>query len=299
MSAPEPRATPRARGEPAVSPRRHSNLRLATFRAVERLLALLGGRRAYVRRRLSPGRLAWRVEEYRAPDLPRGLHGFRIAQLSDLHGGAFLSPGDLGHAIELVRREGPDLVVLTGDYLTHEPEEALALAPALAGLQARFGVFAVLGNHDYRFRREGEIVRAFGSVGIRFLRDASVRFDVAGGGLALVGLEDLEEGRRVDLARARAKVRPGDFEVHLCHNPLGAPVLARAGARIVLSGHTHGTQIDLPLLRRLGPVHPGARVELGRCTLFTCRGLGVVGAPIRVGAPAEVLLLRLLREPLA
>ena len=68
---------------------------------------------------------------------------------------------------------------------------------------------------------------------------------------------------------------------------------AARGARVVLSGHSHGTQVDLPFLRDLGPSHPGLRVELGGATLVVSRGLGVIGAPLRVGVPAEVVVLRL------
>jgi len=70
-------------------------------------------------------------------------------------------------------------------------------------------------------------------------------------------------------------------------------VLATERTAVVLSGHTHGNQVDLPLLRRLGPTHPGLRLELGRATLIVSRGLGVVALPLRVGAPAEVVRVRL------
>ena len=79
----------------------------------------------------------------------------------------------------------------------------------------------------------------------------------------------------------------------LCHNPNGAPALARNGCVAVLSGHTHGHQIDLPLVRRAAPAHPGDRIERGATTCITTTGLGAIGVPIRIHAPTEVVLLEL------
>jgi len=92
-------------------------------------------------------------------------------------------------------------------------------------------------------------------------------------------------------------VQAGDVEIVLCHNPRGASAIAGAGCTAILSGHTHGTQVDLPLLRRLGPQHPGLRLELGPTTLIVSRGLGVVAVPLRVGVPAEVVYVRLEGSP--
>lgn len=278
---------------PRVEPRRHGELRLAFFRAVERSCVLLGGRRLYRARHLARGRFALREEWVRVEQLPAALEGFLVAQLSDFHGGPFLGRGDLAAVVEAVNEREPDLCALTGDYITHRWHDALPLAEDLGRLCARHGTFAVFGNHDYRKREERLIAQAYGGVGIRFLCNESARIAVGDATLAVVGLEDLEEARQVDLDAARRGLRPGDVELLLCHNPLAAAQLARAGCAAILAGHTHGTQIDLPFLRELGPKHPGARVELGPTTLIVNRGLGVVGLPLRVGAPAEVVLLRL------
>jgi predicted MPP superfamily phosphohydrolase len=114
--------------------------------------------------------------------------------------------------------------------------------------------------------------------------------------VAFVGLEDLEEGRVVDLEAARAGLRAGDVEVVLCHNPLGARAIGRAGCAAILSGHTHAGQIDLPLARNVGPIHPGLRVLVGETLLVVSRGIGAVGLPLRIGAPAEIVHLRLTRR---
>jgi hypothetical protein len=278
----------------AQAPRRFTDTRLALFRGAEHASALLGGRALYRRRWLAPGRLAVREEVARVPGLHPALEGLTIVQLSDLHAGPFLGAGDLAHAVERANALEPDVIALTGDFVTHAWTDVLSVAPDLARLTAREGVFGVFGNHDYHGRYEARIEAAL--PGVRFLRNAAARIERAGAALALVGLEDLEEGRAVDIERARADVRAGDVEVVLCHNPLGARALARPGCAAILAGHTHGAQVDLPGLRRLGPCHPGARLLLGGTLVVVSRGLGALGLPVRVRAPAEIVRLTLVRS---
>ena len=169
----------------------------------------------------------------------------------------------------------------------------MPIAADLGRLRARHGVLAVFGNHDYKGRREGQIAAELASQGVDVLRNEARRCDTGAGVLAVVGLEDVEESKGVDLAGARADLQSGDVELVLCHNPLAAPLLAREGCAAVLSGHSHGTQVDLPVLRTSGPPHPGTRLRLGPTTLIVSRGLGVVVVPVRVAAPSEIVVVRL------
>jgi predicted MPP superfamily phosphohydrolase len=253
----------------------------------------IGGRWLYRSRHLAAGRFVERFETVLVPGLDPALEGLTIAQLSDLHAGAFLGSGDLSAVVAAVARRCPDMVVITGDMIAHHWEESLTVLDDLAQLQSPLGTYAVFGNHDYRGRNEGRIAEAYAERGIRFLRNECERFEMGNGVLALVGLEDLEEAKDVDLDKARGPVQVGDVEIVLCHNPRGASAIAGAGCTAILSGHTHGTQVDLPVLRRLGPQHPGLRLDLGTTTLIVSRGLGVVAVPMRVGVPAEVVYLQL------
>ncbi|MFN0242657.1 MAG: metallophosphoesterase [Planctomycetota bacterium] len=280
---------------PRATPRRFSPLRLAFFRSVEHVSASLGGRAFYRWWHLRTGRFRMREETIAVRGLPREWHGYTIAQLSDFHGGSFVRAGDLRDVVASVNRIQPDLCVLTGDFVTHRWDESLGVLADCAGLRARDGVFGVFGNHDYRGRLEGRIADAYSARGIRMLRNEGVRIRRGDASLALVGLEDLEEARAIDPDAARAGLSDCDVEILLCHNPSAARALAHERCAVILSGHTHGGQIDLPLLRRLGPPHPGARVRLGATTLVVSRGLGVVGFPLRVGSPAEVVVVRLVR----
>ena len=276
--------------------RRHTLARRAAVRACEVGARAVGAAALYRRNHLARGRLVVRRETLAIANLPRGLDGFRVVQLSDIHAGPFIGSGDLAPVIDAALELAPHAIAITGDLITHAWSDVLAIAADLGRLRAQHGVFAVFGNHDYRGRREGEIASALEPLGITFLRNASRRIEVEGGALAVVGVEDLEEAKLIDLAAARAGVRDGDFELVLCHNPQGAPFVARERCVAVLAGHTHGHQIDLPFARRAGPAHPGTRVRLGATTLIVSRGLGAIGLPLRVGAPAEIVLVELRRS---
>ncbi len=269
-------------------PRRHSLVRRAMVRSIELACRTLGGRAFYRWRFLGPGRLVERCETLRVAGFPRAL---RVAQLSDLHAGSFLGRGDLRHVLERVGAHAPDVIALTGDFITHSPRELERVLDDIGRLRAPLGVFAVLGNHDYRGRQDPWIVAQLAARGVRTLRNESVRLELGGGALCVVGVEDLEESKQLDFAAARADVRAGDFELVLSHHPALAQYAARERCIAVLSGHTHGAQLDLPLLRRAGPAHPGLRVEFGPTTLIVSRGLGAIGVPLRLGAPAEVLIV--------
>lgn len=278
-----------------LRPRRHGRLRRAAVWTVEHASAWLGGRALYRVRHLRQGRFLVREERVALRGLAPALEGFTIAQLSDLHAGTFLREGDLSDVVAHANALGPDLAVLTGDFITRHWSESLLVRGDLARLVARHGTYAVLGNHDYKDRAEGRIVASYADVGVRVLRNEGVRLVDERGGVGLVGVEDLEESKELDLAAARAGLAEGEPEIVMCHNPRGVLPLARVGVGLVLSGHTHGTQLDWPFLRRAGPPHPGLRLELGATTLVVSRGLGVIGVPLRIGAPAELVVVRLTR----
>lgn len=275
------------------TPRRYGAWRGRLVGAVERLAVGLGGHALYRRRHLRRGAFLVRRVELSVPGLPPALEGLCCAQLSDLHAGPFLRSGDLRDVVDAVQAEAPDFVFLTGDLITHDWRDAEALIADLGALRPRLGTLAVFGNHDYRGRMEGEIARLLASVGVRVLRNEGVRFPVADAYVAVVGLEDLEESRSVEVELARMGLQPEDVELVLCHHPAGGPALARPRCAAVFSGHTHGGQLDLPVLGTLGPAHPGLSVALGSTRLLVNRGLGTIGAPLRFRAPSEILVVRL------
>jgi len=227
--------------------------------------------------------------------LPDKLDGFRIVQLSDLHLGPLTSGEQLRRAMEVANNLDPDIIALTGDYISHERHYAAPCAELVGRLRARCGVFAVLGNHDH-WTDAALITDLFRSEGIRVLVNEGMRFEKDGSSFWLAGVDDTMVGLE-DLSLALAGARRDEMKLLLAHNPIILRRAARAGVDLVLSGHTHGGQVALRsernasgrprrrLLRGLG--------RQGETQIYVTRGLGTVILPIRYGCPPEVSLLEL------
>jgi uncharacterized protein len=230
---------------------------------------------------------------------PESLSGLRVAVISDLHTGAPHVPLDKVHrVVERVSREGPDVVALLGDYADPRvlgatrvsPEE---LAGALGELSAPLGVVAVLGNHDWV---EGgpAMAAALRNAGIVVLENNAVE---VGRGLWVAGVADASE-RTPSVSESLAPVPDDAPVILLSHDP---DVFPRVPARVALtlSGHTHGAQVDLPLVRekatpsRFGARYAGGLFDEDGRLLFVSRGVGTSWLPVRFLAPPEVALLEL------
>lgn len=191
--------------------------------------------------------------------LPQSLQGTKLVQLSDFHfDGLRLSNQLLQQAIEATNQAEPDLILLTGDYITHDPAPIYDLAYRLKDLQSRAGVYAVLGNHDlYHPTAQIKVSAALSGVGIEVLWN-QVAYPL-GDGLALVGLCDFwSEHFSPELVMAQ--VRPELPRIVLSHNPDSAETLKQWRVDLQLSGHTHGGQVVIP---GSGPV-VGGFLEWGR-----------------------------------
>lgn len=228
--------------------------------------------------------------------LPAAFDGFVIAHLSDLHAGPFLDAASLEPAIAATAAAAPDLLAITGDLITHDADEGVALAASLGRIRPRHGGYLVFGNHDYHARREGEIAAAFAEHGIRALRNEGTAIELDGARLWVAGIEDVEEGKVVDLDRALRGRRDGDRTLLLAHHPDSAERLTGRAVDLVLSGHTHGGQIVVAgrsLIGSLRSRYPTGLHTIAGTKLFVTAGLGVLVVPLRVGAPPEVALLTL------
>jgi predicted MPP superfamily phosphohydrolase len=228
----------------------------------------------------------------RIPGLPRVLDGYVIAQVSDLHTGAFIGERELEEGLSLVRRARPDLVVVTGDVVDFDPVYAPLAARRLAELPARDGVTAILGNHD-QYAGGDKVTAALRGAGVDVMRNTGkVVRPGDGGGFALLGVDDVSFGRRGDLGPrldlALAAVAPDLPRILLSHQPVTVDLWpGRVAAQ--LSGHTHGGQIN-PGFSPLGLLmkYVAGAYSVGGTTLYVNRGFGTVGAPSRIGAPPEV-----------
>jgi uncharacterized protein len=189
-------------------------------------------------------------------DLPRSLDGFRVAHLTDFHFDGFrLSPALLAEAIAAVNAAEPDLIALTGDYVTHEPEVIHRLIPFLQNLKHRDGIYAVLGNHDLlRPHSRSVITKALQNGGVSVLWD-DVQF-LHQGAIAVVGLQDYWSPR-FNPAPVMANIPEHLPRIVLSHNPDSAQSLRKWRVDLQLSGHTHGGQIVIP---GIGPVVNGLKL---------------------------------------
>ena len=240
-------------------------------------------------------------------DLPPGLDGLRLAQISDLHAGPLVHPDLVARWRLLAQAERPELLLLTGDIVDSLPEEARIVADAFRDFPAPLGRFAILGNHDY-FTDPRPIWRTMEEGGFQFLENRWSLVYRNGSRMALVGLQDpmARHGHFRDIRygpgpspQIATEGLPEDvWRLCLNHRPSDWNLARRTGARLTLSGHTHGGQINLipgvnsALL--MGRYAQGL-YNKGNQSLYVSRGLGVVGIPVRIGAPPELTIITLRR----
>lgn len=239
------------------------------------------------------GRHDFRIEEVvvKLPKWPRALDGYTIAQISDIHVGAFIGERELGEGFELVKRIRPDLLVATGDLVDHEAHVLGLLLAQMEGVGARDGLFAILGNHDH-YAGADEVAAGFERSRVRLLHNGHVRLRSNDGrGFALAGVDDLA-GRRIgagpDLRRALAGLDRDTPRILLAHQPQYFDE-AMGSIDLQLSGHTHGGQIN-PGFRPAAAVmkYVSGRYDDEGSVLYVNRGYGTTGPPTRVLAPPEI-----------
>ena len=179
------------------------------------------------------------------PGLPKSLQNTKLVQLSDFHyDGLLLSEELLTQTIAASNQINPDLVLLTGDFVTHNPKPISQLARRLKNLQSRAGIYAVLGNHDLYFpQSKAEITNALTDVNIQVLW-SQVAYPL-GSHLALVGLPDFWS-KEFNPASVMDSLDADIPRVVLSHNPDSAEILQKWRVDLQLSGHTHGGQVVIP-----------------------------------------------------
>ena len=226
--------------------------------------------------------------------LPARLDGFKIAQLSDLHRGLDVGEEQISGAVDLALREEPDVVALTGDFVSGSAEYAFSCAGLLSPLLRAGRVFASLGNHDHWTDAE-TVAQAVASVGITVLRnDAREMAD----GLWMAAVDDVWE-QKADLDRALWPVPAEAGVVLMAHEPDYADSVAADGkVGLQLSGHSHGGQVRLPFfgaiaLPYLAEKYDCGPYELRGMSLYVNRGVGLIQPAVRFNCRPEVTLITL------
>ena len=232
--------------------------------------------------------------------LPQAFDGYRILQISDLHGGSRLVAASVSARLEAAAGLDPDLVVFTGD-LAARAERVKSVAQALGRLRARDGLLAVLGNHDHWVGEE-RVVSALAGAGFTVLRNEHRPIEHNGDVIYLVGVKDPTYLRQDNLPAALQGVPDGPVVILLSHSPdvVRRPLAGRAS--LILSGHTHGGQMVFPwtgplyVPTRLGRWRMAGLVTVDGRVVYINRGLGEVFPPMRLNCPPEVALITLRRS---
>ena len=251
--------------------------------------------------------------------LPPAFDGFRIGQISDIHAGSFTTRHAMAKGIWYLQHEAPDVVLFTGDLVNARAEECDPFMDILEHIQAPYGVYAVLGNHDYggyekwssRQAREANFNRVldvFEKLGWDLMLNENRVLEHRGSAIALAGVENWGRQSRMpkkgDLEQALKGTGDLDTRILLSHDPTHWKDLVLPHPKhihLTLSGHTHGAQFGLHTKRiQWSPVQyvykhwSGLYQEDGQY-LYVNRGFGYHGFPGRIGMPAEITIIQLQR----
>jgi uncharacterized protein len=232
--------------------------------------------------------------------LAPGLEGLRILQLSDIHMGAFLNERELAKVVDAAMEHRAHLAVITGDLISMRGDPLDACIRQLARVKADAGVFGCMGNHERYALAEDYCEEAAARVGIRFLRKQAQVLRFGGDALNLAGVDHQSRfgGKKYLVAAGNLKA-PDALNLLLSHNPDVLPAAASQGWDLMLSGHTHGGQINVEILDRsitparfITPYIYGT-YRAQNTTAYVTRGIGTIGIPTRIGAPPEITVIRL------
>lgn len=233
------------------------------------------------------------------PSLPPSFDGLTVLQASDIHSGLSMDPATLRKLVQQMNALRPDLILLTGDYISASMKDLDPFLSAFASLSAPLGTIASLGNHEYMYGRIDTIKGGIEEIGVTVLENGSVALARGADEIRIAGIADIRFGQP-DLDRA-LDGPDGLFTILLSHRPEIFPTAARRGVSLTLSGHYHGGQLALSLpgvtlsaAHLVTPYPEGLFVE-GKGLLYVNRGIGTTGPPVRLHARPELTLITLAR----
>ena len=234
-------------------------------------------------------------------DLPPALHGFKIAQISDMHVGPTIKRPAMKYVVATINKLEVDVVAITGDLVDGNVYELSRHVAPLAGLRSRHGTFFVTGNHEY-YSGVHPWLKYLPTLGVRVLLNEHVILLHHHAPIVLAGVTDFSAARyetshRTDVALAITGAPRAAVKVLLAHQPRSATAAVAAGFDLQISGHTHGGQF-LPwnfFVRLQQPFTAGLH-RVKNMLVYVSRGTGYWGPPKRFGSPSEITLLRLVNQ---
>ena len=262
-------------------------------------------------------RLNYQVRRIEIPvaNLPDALDGMKIAQLSDIHLSGYISRDDVRRAVYMANDLSADLSVVTGDFITGASDPLAECIEEIRKLAAPLGIYGCNGNHEIYAKAEDDAERLFSQAGMKLLRKENALISFRGAQLNLIGVDYQRErgpgGIKIQtLAGVEKLVRRDMPNILLSHNPNSFNRAAELGIELSLAGHTHGGQVQVEILdHRLSPARfitnyiaglysrplglHGNEQAAKSSHLYVNRGLGTVGAPVRLGVPPEITQITL------
>jgi hypothetical protein len=264
------------------------------------------------------GRFDFTVRKFTLPfrNLPKKFDGLRVVQFSDFHLGSFIHHEDeVEKAIELINAEKPDILMFTGDFVNNVAQEADRFYGSFGKLKSKYGMFSILGNHDYgdyvRWSSDeakksnlNKLISDQRDVGLDMLLNESRKLKIDDQYIEILGVENWglpPFPQYGDLNKALSQTDQNSFKILLSHDPThwDAEVLGRTKIDLTLSGHTHGAQFGIEIPGwRWSPVSMrykrwGGLYEEDNQKLFVSTGIGFIGFPGRVGMPPEIVVMEL------
>jgi predicted MPP superfamily phosphohydrolase len=232
------------------------------------------------------------------PHIPQALSGFSIAQITDVHLGRWVKPHHLAQLVQYINDLQPSMVALTGDYVGYDKNDLPRCIDVFDQLQSP--TYAVLGNHDH-WASTQLATASFLKTSATLLSNERRELLHNGVTVEIVGVDDAVT-KHADVPRAFSGVDPSRFCIALNHVPSIADQCIRAGAHLVLSGHTHGFQFNIPrvthrIAQTLGTRFYSGPYRIDDAFLYISRGLGSASWPRRLRAPSELTLFTLQHAP--
>lgn len=237
--------------------------------------------------------------ELKLPKIPKAFEGLRVIQFSDAHLGFHTGLKQMEKLAETIREQQPDLICFTGDMVEREAEPMRECIPALASMQAKYGKYAVLGNHDYRGQQQDEVELMFKEAGFTLLRNSHVLIERGDSRIAIVGLDDALTGRPDPVVAIKGLSREV-WKLLLMHEPDYADIAAPYGFGLQLSGHSHGGQVRFPWIGALTTPRGSLKYIQGlyyagdkHMPVYVNRGFGMTQLPIRFLCRPELTVFEL------
>jgi uncharacterized protein len=230
------------------------------------------------------------------PQLAPEFEGYKIVQITDVHADNWMNADRLATIVATVNRQAPDLIALTGDYVTKGAEEFAPTLQVFDGFKAKDAVIAVLGNHD-QWTNPALLTQALEKANVEVLKNAIHTVQRGAARLNVAGVGDVWS-EQADLPAVIGQMPALGPAIMLAHEPDFADETAATGRfSLQLSGHSHGGQVHLPFVKRVVPrlaeKYPSGRYQVGDLVQYTSRGVGMVHPRIRFNCRPEVTVLTL------